>query len=77
MDKKIKAIIKYDGQGDELYLYFNSNIIPDDDLRDLIGLFYRYKIPNMNQLQIFVNENNMEWFKGSPKGFWYYKVFGK
>ena len=74
--KKIRSIIKYDGKGNELYLYFKSKDIPDDDLRSLIGLFYRYKI-DMKQLQIFLNDNNREWFEGKPRGFWYYRVFGK
>lgn len=74
--KKIPSIIKYNGRGNELYLYFKNKNISDDDLRSVIGLFYRYKI-DMKQLQIFLDDNNREWFEGKPKGFWYHRVFGK
>jgi len=73
--KRIPSVVKFDGVHDELYLYIKSIIIPDDDLRELIGLFDRYKI-NMKQLALFLNENNNEWFYGRPKGYWHKKVFG-
>lgn len=72
--EKIPSIVKFNGKGDELYLYMKSKI-PDNDLRELIGLFYRYKI-NMQQLSVFLNEDNKAWFFDSPKGYWFKKVFG-
>lgn len=72
--KKIPSITKFDGAGDELYLHINNNAISDDDLRELIALFYRYKI-DMTQLRIFLNDSNKEWFEGKPRGYWYKKVF--
>lgn len=50
--------------------------IVDNDLRELLALFYRYKI-DMKQLRVFLNEQNKEWFYGRPKGYWHYRVFGK
>lgn len=59
---KIKSIIKFDGIRDELYLYFETNELPNTDVRELLGLFDRYKI-DMKQLKIFINETNKEWQK--------------
>lgn len=50
--------------------------IIDDDLRELLALFYRYKIKNMQQLQIFLNNDNKTWFYENKKTFWHKKVFG-
>jgi len=71
----IKTIIRIDGIGNELHLYLNHQDIPDDDLREIIALFYRYKI-DMKQLHIFLNDKNREWFFEKPKGYWHKKVFG-
>lgn len=73
--KKIKCINHISSVGDELYLHIKGKKISDDNLRNLIGLFYRYKI-DMKQLQIFLNENNREWFYGKPKGFWHRRIWG-
>lgn len=72
----IKSIARINGVGDELYLFLTSSDIADDDLREIIALFYRYKI-DMKQLTIFLNAKNKEWFFGSPKGYWHRRVFGK
>ncbi len=60
--KKIKSIKKFDGIGDELYLYLESKKIPIGDLRELFGLFERYNI-DLKQLKIFENESNKIWFE--------------
>jgi hypothetical protein len=73
---KIKSITKYNGLRDELYLYMKSNHVPDADLREIIGLFYRYKI-DMKQLKLFLNEANEAWFYlGKYKAYWHKKIFG-
>ncbi|NQY42014.1 MAG: hypothetical protein HRT87_01545 [Legionellales bacterium] len=72
--KKIDSIVNCYGEGTIEYLCLDSYIIPDDDLRELLSLFYKYDI-NMNQLSIFVNENNEEWFKNNTESFWHGKVF--
>lgn len=74
--KNIKAIIRYDGVGSDLYLYVNKADLTDDDLRELLALFYRYKI-DVKQLAQFLSTSDTEWFYGKPKGYWYKKVFGE
>ncbi|HEV2601364.1 MAG TPA: hypothetical protein VGT41_03635 [Candidatus Babeliales bacterium] len=76
--KKIEFIDNFYGRGDELYLETLSyDDISDDELDDLIGLFYRYKIANMNQLARFLNDRNKHWFYDNKKAFWHKKVFGE
>lgn len=74
--EKIPSIIHVSGSGDELYLSTKSTKIPDNDLREIIALFYRYKI-DMKQLQIFLNQQNEKWFYGRPKGYWHRQIFGQ
>ena len=57
-----------------LYLYIASGSLHDTDLRDLLGLFYRYKI-DMKQLRIFLNDDNKDWFYGNKKAYWHKKIF--
>jgi hypothetical protein len=73
--KKIPSITHFEGARDELYLDMVSNIISDEDLKDLIALFYRYKI-DMKQLCMFLNVNNKQWFYENKKTFWHNKIFG-
>lgn len=72
---KISSVIKCDGVGDELYLYFASKKISCADLRELLALFYRYKIA-MKQLQVFLNKDNKQWLQDNKKAYWYRRVFG-
>ncbi len=72
--KRIPSIIKFKGIGDELHLYIKSNTISNDDLGELIGLFYRYKI-NMEQLKQFVTDDNKEWFT-TEGSYWFEPIFG-
>jgi len=44
-------------------------------MRELLALFYRYKI-DMKQLQIFLNKNNKQWFQDNTKAYWHRRVFG-
>lgn len=74
--KKIDCIDKFSGAGRELYLYICCDDIHDQDLRDLIGLFFRYKI-NMKQLARFLTDDNKKWFYENKIAFWHKKVFGK
>lgn len=54
---KIKCIKSYEGARDELYLDFVDKPLDYQDMKDIIGLLYRYKI-NMSQLEPFINEDN-------------------
>lgn len=73
--KKIKCIEHFEGVCDELYLNLIQRQLTDDELRDIIALFYRYKI-DIKQLQRFVNEENKEWLCGKPYGYWHTRMFG-
>lgn len=61
--KKIKSIVHVEGIGRELHLSFASKDISSKDLRELMGLFDRYKFDN-TQLKVFMNESNKDWFEG-------------
>lgn len=55
-------------------LVIKSRRISQDNLRDLIALFWRYNIP-MGQLAQFRNSANEAWFT-APEMYWHKKVFG-
>lgn len=74
--KNIKAIKKYYGVGDTIYLKLNTSKLSDNNLRELIALFYRYKI-EMTQLKQFLSESNKGWFQKNLQAFWHRQVFGK
>ncbi|MCE8163066.1 MAG: leucine--tRNA ligase [Candidatus Moeniiplasma glomeromycotorum] len=69
---KIKCISRMKGMGDKDYLFVNKTKISDEDLRELIGLFYRYNI-DMSQLAVFLNSENRAWFFKN----WHQEVFAK
>lgn len=74
--QKIPSIQKIEAVSSDLNLYVDKKLLNDDDFRELLALFYRYKV-DMKQLQTFLTKKNREWFYGSPKGYWHYRVFGK
>ena len=59
--QRISVIEFFDGKGDELYLYIKNASISNIDLLELLALFRRYHI-DMQQLEVFVNEENRWWF---------------
>jgi hypothetical protein len=73
--ERIPSIIHFEGARDELYLDLCSTVISDEDLKDIIGLFYRYNI-DMKQLQILLNDENKAWFQDNKKAFWHKRIFG-
>lgn len=73
--KKIKCVKSFEGARDELYLDLVETPPTDQDLEDLIGLFYRYKV-DMKQLARFLTPENKAWFYDNKKAFWHKKVFG-
>lgn len=73
--KKIKVIERSDSGPNELYLYVKEPVISDEDLDNLIGLFFRYKV-DMKQLSCFLTDDNKSWFYDNKKAFWYEQVFG-
>lgn len=72
--KKMDCIEDFYGEGDELYLEMVNLTIHEHELRDLIGLFYRYNI-DMKQLRIFLNDENRSWFYENKKAYWVGRVF--
>ena len=74
--KKIKAIDHVFGKQKEIFLHLVDEKIDDQNLDDIIGLFYRYKI-NMQQLSSFLTDENKEWFYDNKKAFWHKKIFKK
>lgn len=73
--KKIDCIDKAVGEGRESHFYIACNDLHDHDLRDLLALFYRYKL-DMKQLQRFLNKDNKQWFFENHKAYWHRRVFG-
>lgn len=55
------------------FLHISSKRLSEPNLRDLLAIMYRYKMP-MGQLQLFCNSTNEHWFK-SEKAYWYKSVF--
>lgn len=72
---KIACVSHTSAARKELYLHVAAQQISDQDLDDLIGLFYRYKV-DMSQLAQFLTNDNKVWFHDNKKAFWYKKVFG-
>lgn len=47
----------------------------DNDLRELIALFFRYRM-NMRKLAVYRTARNAHWFD-DPEKYWHTKVFGR
>lgn len=73
--KKIDCIDEISAAADELYLHIASSILHDQDLRDLLAIFYRYKV-DMKQLARFLTPDNKKWFYDNKKSYWHKQVFG-
>lgn len=71
--KSIKGVRKIGGAGDEIHISVASRL-SDASLRDILGLFRRYKI-EMRQLSQFLTPRNSEWFR-DERTFWFQKIFG-
>jgi len=68
----IKGVRKIRGVSDEIHLHVSARI-SEASLRDLLGLFRRYKIA-MQQLSQFETVRNREWFRDEQQ-FWYQQIF--
>lgn len=73
--KNMDCIKSFDAAGDELYLDLVDRNLENNDLSDLIGLLYRYKI-DMKQLARFLTPENKSWFYDNKKAYWHKDVFG-
>ncbi len=70
---RIKCVKGFDGRGTTLFITL-SRKPNDNDLRELLAFFYRYKI-DMRQLARFENDLNRAWFR-DRRAYWYRRVFG-
>lgn len=70
--KNIKGVRRIYGVGDEIQMSVASRL-SDASLRDMLGLFHRYKI-EMRQLSQYLTPRNSEWFR-DERGYWYRRVF--
>lgn len=71
----IECIDHTSAAGDELYLHIASSKLHDQDLRDLLALFFRYQI-GMRQLSRYLCEENRRWFYENKQAYWHKNVFG-
>lgn len=69
---RLECVAGFEGSGKHLFIDL-ERIPTDDDLRDLLALFHRYKV-NMRQLARF-DRPRRAWFH-NPKAYWYRRVFG-
>jgi hypothetical protein len=72
--ESISAVSFVFGKGRSIFLSVKSKSISNRALRELIGLFQRYRV-SMRQLAQFRTSKNDGWF-ASPEAFWFKSVFG-
>jgi len=72
--RHISSITSVRKEDDTIYIEIVNTHIPDEDLRKLIALFFRYNLC-VKQLAVFFNEHNRHWFYDNPKAFWHEKIF--
>jgi hypothetical protein len=70
--KKISSVKKVEGRGWDLFFTVPSRP-SEKTLRELLGLFFRYKA-DMRQLAQFLTKKNRAWFR-SPDAYWFKRVF--
>ncbi|PKN35757.1 MAG: hypothetical protein CVU61_02745 [Deltaproteobacteria bacterium HGW-Deltaproteobacteria-19] len=73
--ESIKCVESHGGELDILYINVIADKVNDKALREMLALFYRYKI-DMKQLSIFKSDKNKDWFC-KTHAFWHRRVFGK
>jgi hypothetical protein len=71
--KQIKCVRKCDGLGYDLHLSIDGVRMKDQELRELLALFHRYRI-NMKPLAVFASPGR-KWF-ADPEKYWFKRVFG-
>lgn len=73
--KDIPSVNNIGGVKNELHIYISHKDIPDQDLREIVALYDRYRI-NGTELRNFLNSSNKIWFKDNKSAFWYNNVWG-
>ena len=72
---RISSVDELDDFGKKLHVYVKSTVIPDEDLKELLALFFKCNI-DMSQLKVFLNDENKQWFFDDRQSFWHDYVFG-
>lgn len=71
--QKIPCVDGYYGKGTVLFISVDRSKVGEEELLELLALFYRYSV-SMAQLKIFDCPEFADWFR--KKGaFWHYRVF--
>lgn len=72
MLKSIKAVRSIEGHGADILVSVSSRI-SDASLRELLGVFFRFRV-NMRQLAKFETQKNRAWFR-REEAYWFRRVF--
>jgi hypothetical protein len=72
--ERIACVSSFHGEGVDLLITLKRSNLLDDELRELIALFYRYSV-DMTQLAQFETDANRSWFR-DPSSYWHERVFG-
>lgn len=70
----ISCISEVEGDIRDLHIRFKRQPA-DAELRELIALFWRYRI-GMKSLATLKTQRNAAWFAHDPSAYWHSKVFG-
>lgn len=70
----IEAVDLVQGAGNCINVYLKKLHISDECLRELIAVFFRYRI-EMTQLGRLLNNDNAEWFQRNTKAYWHQSIF--
>jgi len=71
--KSIPNVATVVGEGYDLLITLHHRNMPEDDLRELIGLFTRYQL-DMTLLAQFASDENTSWLQDPTKN-WYQPIF--
>ena len=71
---RISCVTKLEGSGETLYLHVRGSRITDHNLRELLALFYRYRVP-MKAVGSVREPRNRTWFS-RPGMYWFARVWG-
>ncbi|HTS78866.1 MAG TPA: hypothetical protein VMG40_21825 [Bryobacteraceae bacterium] len=72
--EKLPCVSGFQGRGDVLLIRVLQSRVDEGALRDLLALFYRYRI-EMGQLAVFDKPEFAHWFH-KKSAYWYKRVFG-
>ena len=73
--QSISGVTDVKGQGTDLIVSLDNQMVSDVSLREFIALFHRYNLP-MSLLSVFESPNNSAWLRSSA-AYWYAPMFGR